>query len=97
MKLAANTQGLCWLRVIKKGMLLAMAATTAPIPRLTKRIGSAQHINVLVEANKTNQPQFLGFSLLSLTTTATLFVLLDGRTRNGSVRTKYTTITLFWA
>ncbi len=46
------------LSVIRNGMLLAIAATTDPSPRLTSRIGNAQQSRVPVEANKTNQPHF---------------------------------------
>ncbi len=54
----ANTQALCMLSVIRNGMLLAIAATTDPNPRLTRRIGNAQQSRVPVEANKTSQLHF---------------------------------------
>lgn len=50
-----NTHTLCWLNTIKKGREEVIAATVAPMPRVTKIIGSAQQINVPLVANKVNQ------------------------------------------
>tara|TARA_R110002167_G_scaffold207882_3_gene411947 strand:- start:1395 stop:1607 length:213 start_codon:yes stop_codon:yes gene_type:complete len=50
-----NTHSLCSLSVIKKGMLLTKDAMVAPIPSVTRVIGSAQHTNVPVVVNKANQ------------------------------------------
>ena len=47
------------LSVIRNGMFVAMAATTAPIPKLTSMMGNAQHKSVPVEVNNIIQPHFV--------------------------------------
>ena len=49
------------LKVTIQGAALAMEATAAPNPRLTKVIGIAQHNNVPEVVNNNTQLQRLGF------------------------------------
>jgi len=51
----ANTQALCWLKVINMGKVLVKEATVAPMPNVTNVIGSAQQTNVPLVANKAVQ------------------------------------------
>lgn len=71
----AKFHSLYSLRVIKNGTFVAREATTAPIPKLTNRIGKAQHSNVVVEANKISTPHFFGFLILFIATPS-FFVLV---------------------
>jgi len=47
----ANTQILCWLKTIKNGNALVIAATVAHNPNVTKIIGIAQQTKVPVVVN----------------------------------------------
>jgi len=61
-----KTQGLCKLRVIKKGKLLTIDANVAPMPNETNKIGSAQQIIVPVLVKSANQVTPRLLSVLSV-------------------------------
>ncbi|HEF4773400.1 hypothetical protein KTD26_29820 [Burkholderia multivorans] len=52
---SANTDLLCRASVTRKGAALVTAATAAPRPSMTNRIGSAQQISVPAEVNSVSQ------------------------------------------
>ena len=58
-----NVHFFCSPKNARKGKSPYKAATTVPMPRLTRTIGITQHTSVAVLVNKTSHPHLRGFTV----------------------------------